>query len=104
MNEAVRFRRVEEVQGEIAAEIAEALGRNAQRVRTTLAALRAYDAGVRTGRTRTQLLTEAAEACYGFVIQREMLGFGAEDAELVRREYDVPCEVWNRMGAVSPRR
>jgi hypothetical protein len=33
-------------------------------------------------------------------VQRELLGFGREDAALVRREYTVPAEVWNRMGSL----
>ena len=94
-----------EIEKEIAAERAAALGMAARRLRATLQALKKFDAeasaGTRKGHaSRTPLVQKATEACHAYVMQRELLGFGREDAALVRREFDVPPEVWNRMGAV----
>jgi uncharacterized protein DUF6665 len=94
-----------EIEKEIAAERAAALGLAARRLRTALQALRKFDADAGSGAARsdarrTRLVQKASEACHAYVLQRELLGFGREDAALVRREYEVPPEVWNRMGAV----
>lgn len=95
-----------EVQKEIAAERAASLGIAGRKLRNTLQALRKFDAetasaAVRKGDPkRTRLVEKAADACHAYVVQRELLGFGQDDAELIRREYEVPPEVWNRMGAV----
>lgn len=92
------------IEKEIAAERAAALGVAARRLRTALQALKTFDdeAGAGTRKTaahRTRLVQKAAEECHAYVVQRELLGFGREDAAFVRREYQVPPEVWNRMGA-----
>jgi len=94
-----------ELEKEIAAERAAALGMAARRLRSALQALKKLDAeagtdGRRREVSRTRLVQKASEACHAYIVQRELLGFGREDAALVRREYEVPPEVWNRMGAV----
>ena len=87
------------VEAEIAAERAAALGRTEKRLRTTLEALRRFDAGELKGKKRESLLIEASEACLGYVVQREALGLPSAD---IRKEYSVSDEVWNRMGATHP--
>jgi hypothetical protein len=94
-----------EVEKEIAAERAASLGLAARKLRVALQALQRFDAepgsGTRQGDPkRTRLVEKASAACHAYVMQRELLGFGREDAAAVRREYAVPAEVWNRMGAV----
>src|SRR5262245_47035856 len=94
-----------EIEKEIAAERAAALGLASRRLRAAIQALGKFDgeggSGVRrSDAARTRLVQKASEACHAYVMQRELLGFGREDPALVRREYEVPPEVWNRMGAV----
>jgi len=89
------------VQAEIAGERAASLARSAGRLRAALDALRRFDSGAQGRKSRAQLVVEASEACLGYVVQREILGFGAQDADAIRKEYAVPAEVWNRMGAVT---
>ncbi len=95
-----------EVEKEVAAERAAALGLAARRLRGAVQALQKFDAAAgpaarKAGDARrTRLVEKAAEACHAYVVQRELLGFGREDAPAIRREYEVPAEVWNRMGAV----
>jgi hypothetical protein len=84
------------VESEIAAERAASLGRTERRLRTTLEALRRFDAGELKGKQRERLLSDASEACLGYVVQREALGLPTAD---VRKEYGVSDEVWNLMGA-----
>lgn len=84
------------VESEIAAERAAALGRTEIRLKKALEAIRRFDAGERKGKKRERLVSEASEACLGYVVQREMLGLPAAD---VQKDYGVPDEVWNRMGA-----
>jgi uncharacterized protein DUF6665 len=94
-----------EVEKEIAAERAATLALASRRLKAAIQGLKKFDAqagsGARKGdAARTRLVQTASEACHAYVMQRELLGFGREDAALVRREYEVPPEVWNRMGAV----
>jgi Family of unknown function (DUF6665) len=95
-----------DIEKEIAAERAASLGIAGRHLRSTLAALKRFDAEAGPGATRkddwkrTRLLEKAAEACHAYIVQRELLGFGRDDAELIRREYDVPAQVWKRLGAV----
>jgi hypothetical protein len=79
---------------EIAAEKASALGRAGERVEQTLARLRAHDGDVPE---RLTLLKEAAEAVYGYFIQRELCGMRRHQD--VIREYQIPNEVLVRLGA-----
>jgi hypothetical protein len=88
------------VEAEIARERAESLARGAQRLRAALAALRGFDAGTRGPKPRRQLVAEASEACLSVLVQREVLGLGARDAESLRKEFEVPADVWNAMGAL----
>ena len=89
------------VEAEIARERAEALGQSGTRLRAALDALSAFDAGARGRKTRATLITEAAQACLGYLVQREAMGLGMHDAQAARREFKVPEEVWNAMGAVE---
>jgi hypothetical protein len=87
----------------IAGEKAASLGLSARKLRKSLDALRRFDAeaskrSTRTSARRERLLEGAAEACWGYIVQREIIGLGAEDAEYIRQEYAVPDEVWNRLG------
>jgi hypothetical protein len=88
---------------EISVQKAAALGLAARKLRTSLDALRRFDAETptrsrRTSGSRERLVEEAAEACWGYLVQREIIGLGAEDAEYIRREYALPDEVWKRLG------
>jgi hypothetical protein len=90
----------------IAGEKAAALGLSARRLAKSLDALRRFDAETstrsrRTSSSRERLVEEAAEACWGYLIQREIIGLGAEDAEYIRQEYAVPDDVWMRLGPKS---
>ena len=88
------------VEAEIARERAESLARGAQRLRASLAALHSFDAGTGGPKPRRQLVAEASEACLSVLVQREVLGLGARDAESLRKEFEVPADVWNAMGAL----
>lgn len=82
---------------EIAAEKAAALGRSAQRMSDALKAYwQAEDAA-----DADEALDRAAEAVYGFLIQRELLGL--RDRETVIRDYSIPAEVLARLGATAKR-
>jgi hypothetical protein len=96
---SVKEKKLASVQAEIARERAESLSRGSQRLRGAVAALRAFDAGTRGTKPRAQLVAEASEACLALLVQREVLGLGSKDAEAMRREFEIPAEVWNAMGA-----
>jgi hypothetical protein len=80
------------VEAEIRGEKAAALGDAAKRVEAALAALR--DAG--SSAERERLLDEAAQAVWGFLIQRELMGL--RDREAIVAHYAIPREVLNRTG------
>ena len=82
---------------EIAAEKAAALGRSAQRMRDALKAYR--DAG--DAEDTEEARDRAAEAVYGFLIQRELRGL--RDREAVIRDYSIPSEILARLGATAKR-
>ena len=89
---------------EIAGEKAHALGRIAAHMERTLAALRDFDDGVvavagAPKLSREDLVAEAAEWVWYYVVQRDVLGWHRHEDAL--RAYDVPAEVIVRMG---PRR
>jgi hypothetical protein len=86
---------------ELHGERAHALGRIARGMEKALAALRDFDAGVIADpeKTREELVAEAAERVWFYVVQRDVLGMHGHDEAL--RAYDVPDEVRFRMG---PRR
>ncbi len=84
------------VESEIAAERAASLGRTEKCLKKALDAIRRFDAGELTGKKRERLVSDASEACLGYVVQREALGLPTAD---MRKEYGVTDEVWNCMGA-----
>lgn len=90
---------------EIAQEKAVALGRMGRALEEALAKLREYDAAhPRSGalpssqQARRFLVTEAGHALWMFVVQREACGL--RDSRAIMRDYDVPGEVQQCMGAV----
>ena len=87
---------------EIAQEQVGAFGRLARALETALAALAEYerDNGTRDA-TRARLVAEASHALWCFIVQREAIGM--RDPRPVLRDYRVPTEVHNRMGAMQPR-
>ena len=96
---SVKEKKLASVQAEIARERAESLSRGAHRLRAALAALRKFDAGTRGAKPRAHLVAEASEACLALLVQREVLGLGFKDAEAMRKDFDIPTDVWNAMGA-----
>ncbi len=86
---------------ELHGERAQTLGRIARGMEKALAALRDFDAGVIADpeKSREDLVAEAAERVWYYVVQRDVLGMHGHDEAL--RAYDVPGEVRFRMG---PRR
>ena len=90
---------------EIAQEKAVALGRMGRVLEEALAKLRAFDAAhprlgalASTEQARRFLVTEAGHALWMFVVQREACGL--RDSRAIMRDYDVPSEVEQCMGAV----
>lgn len=91
---------------ELAQEKASALGRLGRALERALAALAAFDAeraeaGAEEPR-RDALVAEAGTALWYFIVQREACGL--RDSRSVLRDYRVPAEVRDRMGAFPPRR
>jgi hypothetical protein len=82
------------VESEIRGEKAAALGDAARRVEAALAAIRRELSDA----DRDRLLDEAAEAVWGFLIQRELMGL--RDREAIIAYYDIPREVLNRTGII----
>jgi hypothetical protein len=91
----------------LSAEAAGSLIHTARRVRDALDALRTFDAEVSAetrlpdDRKRSYLIDTAADLFLGYIVQREAIGLN--DAEYMRREYQVPQEVWLRLGATRGR-
>ncbi len=82
---------------------AQTLGDLGAQVERALAALRAFDAEapVRDKKAqRCDLLDEAAERVWAFMVQREICGLRHWDA--VVRDYRIPGEVLSRLGQVRP--
>jgi len=96
---SVKEKKLASVQAEIARERAESLARGSQRLRAALTTLRNCDTGIRGVKPRAQLVSEASEACLALLVQREVLGLGRKDAEALRKELEIPEDVWNAMGA-----
>jgi hypothetical protein len=94
---------------EIAQEQAAALGRLGRALEAALAALSQHDhrgadhdnpansALPAAAPTRELLVQRASDALWCFVVQREACGLG--DQQMILRQYGVPAEVRNRMGA-----
>jgi hypothetical protein len=93
---------------EIAQEMASALGRLGRAFEAALAALAAFDAEygqLTIGKstkcaTRGKLVAAAGHALWCFIVQREACGL--RDSHVVLRDYRVPPEVSNSMGALAP--
>ena len=78
---------------ELMAEQAYSLGRAGKRVEAALAALREH-----TGEEgREALLKAAADAVWGFLVQREVMGL--RDRAAIVAHYGIPKEVLARLGA-----
>lgn len=87
---------------EIAQEQVAALGRMGRALEGALAALDAHersDAG--HDAARAQLVQAASDALWCFMVQREAIGL--RDPRPVIRDYRIPAEVHNRMGAFGRR-
>jgi hypothetical protein len=87
---------------EIAQEKASTLGRLGRRLEDALEKLRAFDETapertIESQRTRRNLVDAAGHALWLFVVQREAIGL--RDTRTLMRDYRVPAEVFNRMGA-----
>lgn len=83
---------------EIAQEQASALGRLGRSLEAALAALVEYDTTDAAGiGARPELVRQASEALWYFIVQREACGL--RDPRPVLRDYCVPAEVYARMGA-----
>jgi hypothetical protein len=78
---------------ELLEEQAHSLGRAGRKVETALAALREHPGGEGRG----PLLKAAADAVWGFFVQREVMGL--RDRNAVIAQYDIPREVLVRLGA-----
>jgi hypothetical protein len=91
---------------EIAQEMASALGRLGRGLERALAALAAFDVdGVPQASdpdarhaARAALVAEAGHALWCFIVQREACGL--RDSRSIIRDYGVPAEVRDRMGAL----
>lgn len=90
---------------ELMQEKAATLGRLARNFEQALAALAEFDrasgAGGNAPAEREQLLDEAGEALWCFLVQREACGL--RNSEGVLREYRVPAAVRRRIGVVRRR-
>ncbi|HKS54446.1 MAG TPA: hypothetical protein VJS12_04130 [Steroidobacteraceae bacterium] len=86
----------------LAGEAAASFGLAGRRLRKTLDALQRYDSDVAARARRPDvavregLVMDAAEAFWGYVVQREQ--FGLLDSEYIATEYGVPDEVKRLMG------
>ena len=87
---------------EIAQEQVSALGRIGRALEAALAALAEYDhsRGAKDA-AQARLVRDASDALWCFMVQRE--AFGLRDPRPVIRDYRVPVEVHNRMGAFGRR-
>lgn len=79
---------------EILAEKASSLGNAGRKVEACLEKLRSHE-GDRE--TRSALVKSAADAVYGYFVQRELCGFRRHDD--IIRDYAIPREVLVRLGA-----
>ena len=112
-----RTARIAALDYEIAQEQVAALGRMGRALEAALAALAEYDSshgakasgakdsGAKASgakdAARARLVRDASDALWCFMVQRE--AFGLRDPRPVIRDYRVPAEVYNRMGAFGRR-
>src|SRR3954471_12026122 len=78
---------------ELMEEQAQSLGRAGRKVEAALAALAAHPGG----EGRPALVKSAADAVWGFLVQREVMGL--RDRAQVIAQYGIPREVLARVGA-----
>ena len=92
---------LESIEKEIAGEKAAALGHSGRKLKAALDKLRRFDEDAASGRrsrgptARTKLVEGAGEALWAYIVQREAVGL--VDADYIRKEYDVPADVWKHM-------
>jgi hypothetical protein len=82
---------------ELLEEQAHSLGRAGRKVEAALAALRDHDQAAAGSDGRPALLKAAADAVWGFFVQREVMGL--RDRAAVIAQYGIPREVLARLGA-----
>ena len=87
------------LEAEMAAEQASALGRTGHDLEVALERLKGADAA---GPERAALVQAAADAAFNYFVQRECIG--VNDHRLAIRDYAIPREVLNRVGARPARR
>jgi hypothetical protein len=94
-----RIERTAALDYEIAQEQVAAFGRLGRALEAALEALAEYERchGERNS-TRARLVADATDALWCFIVQREAIGL--HDPRPVIRDYRVPAEVHNRMGAL----
>lgn len=80
-------------------EQAGALGRAGKRLEAALSAYRTAEAG--GGQPGEALARRVAEELWSLLIQREVAGFTADNLAWLRREYDIPERVINRLGVAT---
>jgi hypothetical protein len=91
------------LEAEMAAEQASALGRTGRDLELALDALKAFDAARAGSKAdRAALLQAAADAAWSYFVQRECVGLN--DHRPAIRDYAIPRDVLNRVGARGPRR
>ncbi|HEY8616966.1 DUF6665 family protein [Phenylobacterium sp.] len=78
---------------ELLEEQASSLGRSGRKMEAALAALREHPGG----EGRAHALKAAADAVWSFFVQREVMGL--RDRAAIVRQFDIPREVLNRVGA-----
>ena len=77
---------------ELLQEQAASLGQSGRKVERALAALREHE-----GEGRAEVLKAAADAVWGFLVQREIMGL--RDRAAIIAHYGIPREVLVRLGA-----
>jgi hypothetical protein len=91
------------LEAEMAAEQASALGRTGRDLELAMEALNVFDAdGGGPKAERAALVQTAADAAWNYFVQRECVG--VNDHRLAIRDYAIPRDVLNRVGARGPRR
>lgn len=90
----LRFESGEQILGrELLGEQAYSLGRAGKKVEAALQALAEHP----PGEDRTAVLKAAADAVWGFLVQREVMGL--RDRNAIIAHYQIPREVLARLGA-----
>lgn len=81
---------------ELMEEQAGSLGRAGRKVEAALAELASHPVGGSAGEARAAALKAAADAVWGFLVQREIMGL--RDRAAVVEHYGIPREVLVRLG------